>query len=198
MDLGCVWSGACTSSILIAAWPVIVKHMRQNVFSVLKTLRHLLVVRIQSLTERHYRAFALFVHIGDEAVVRIEQDLCVILEVYLHYLVAQSEHDRMSSPHPLLDIDGASRRFAHLRVVIAGPMGVVHLHLCVLVGGTLLGRARLQIALEVLEQSNFLLEFFRELVELILGQHILFLTRRDSLSLIIVETLSLFFRHNLG
>jgi hypothetical protein len=39
-----------------------------------------------------------------------ENDLCVILEVDLHYFVAKSEHDGMPSPHPLLNIDGRASR----------------------------------------------------------------------------------------
>lgn len=49
------------------------------------------------------------------------------------------------------------------------------LHLSVLVGCTLLGCARLQVTLKVLKQGYFLLELFREFIELVLGKHVLLL-----------------------
>lgn len=60
-----------------------------------------------------------------------------------------------------------------------------------LVRGALLRRARLKITLEVLQQCHLLLELLGELVELILGQHILLLVRADSLSLIVVKATAL-------
>ena len=57
----------------------------------------------------------------------------MILKVDLHYFVAEPEHDGVASTHPLLDIDGASRWLHALLHLI------LHVHLRVLMTGTLLG-----------------------------------------------------------
>ena len=57
----------------------------------------------------------------------------MVLEVDLHYFVAEPEHDGMASTHPLLDVDGASRWLHALLHLI------LHIHLCMLMTGTLLG-----------------------------------------------------------
>ena len=67
-----------------------------------------------------------------------------------------------------------------------------------LVRGGLLGRARLEVGLEVLKQCYLLLELFGELVELILSQHVLLLVLADRLSFVVEETTALLLRHNLG
>ena len=68
----------------------------------------------------------------------------------------------------------------------------------VLVGGRLLGRARLQVALKVFQERDLLLELLRELVELILGQDVLFFTLTDGFPLVIEETASFFLRYYLS
>ena len=73
----------------------------------------------------------------------------MVLEVNLHDLVAQSEHDSVPRSHPLLDVDRASRGFVRILQII-GCVSKTNLHLCMLVTGALLSRARLQIALKVL------------------------------------------------
>lgn len=70
--------------------------------------------------------------------------------------------------------------------------------LCVLVRRALLRRARLQVAFKVLQQSDFLLQFFWELIELVLGEDVLLLGGGDSLALIVVEAGALVLRHDLG
>ena len=174
----------------VRARPIIVQHMRQNVLRVLQALRHLLIVRVECLTERHDGSLALLVDISYEPVVRVEQDLGVILEVDLDDLVGKSEHDGVPSAHPLLDIYRASLGFHRILGIVS------HVHLGMLVASALLGRRRLQIALEMLQQSNFLLELFREFRELVLGEHILLLVRADSLALIVVEALAFVLGHN--
>lgn len=86
---------------------IIIEHVSQDVLRILETLRHLRVVTVQRLVQRHRRSLALLVDVGHVAVLRVEEDLCVILEVDLDYLVAKSEHDRVLSSHPLLHVHGA-------------------------------------------------------------------------------------------
>ena len=88
---------------------IIIEHVGQDVLGVLEALRHLCVVAVQGLVERHSRSLALLVDIGHVSVLGVEKDLSVVLEVDLHYLVAQSEHDGMLGSHPFLDINGAGR-----------------------------------------------------------------------------------------
>ena len=71
----------------------------------------------------------------------------MILEVDLNNFVAETEHDGMSRPHPLFDVHGAGRRF-RLRIESTHAAEVILLRM--LVRCTLLSRARLQIAFEVL------------------------------------------------
>ena len=47
---------------------------------------------------------SLLVDISDEAAFRIEEYLCVILEVDLNDLVGEAEHDRVFCPHPLFNV----------------------------------------------------------------------------------------------
>ena len=88
---------------------VIIKHVSQNVLGVLQPLSHFSIVAIQCLVQRHSRSFTLLVHIRHVAVLRVQQDLSVVLEVNLHNLVTESEHDGMLGSHPFFDINGAGR-----------------------------------------------------------------------------------------
>ena len=72
----------------------------------------------------------------------------MVLEVDLDDLIAQSEHDSMPRAHPLLDIHAACLRL--VAQFIVWKMAVIHVHFSMLVRGTLLRCARLQIALKVL------------------------------------------------
>ena len=84
--------------------------MGQYVLGVLESLGHLSVVAVQGLAERHDRALTLLVHVRDQTVVRVQEDLCVVLEVHLDDFVAQTEHDGVAGPHPLLHVHGAWSR----------------------------------------------------------------------------------------
>ena len=79
--------------------------MSQDVLSIFEALGHLLVIGVQCLAEWHDGALSLLVDVGHQAVVRIEQDLRVILEVNLDNFVAETEHDGVARPHPFLDVD---------------------------------------------------------------------------------------------
>ena len=83
----------------------------------------------------------------------------MVLEVYLHNFVAQTEHDGVASSHPLLHVDGTCR---WLRGVVAASMLIF---LSVLVRCALLSRARLEVALEVLQKRHLLLKLFGELAD---------------------------------
>lgn len=88
---------------------IIVQHVSQNVLCVLQSLCHLGIVAIQCLVEWHGGPLALLVDVGDVAVLGVEQDFSVILEVNLNYLVAEAEHDCMFGTHPFFDVNGAGR-----------------------------------------------------------------------------------------
>ena len=68
-------------------------------------------------------------------------------------------------------------------------------HFSMLMTRTLLRSGRLEVALEVLQQGHFLLEFLRVLVELILGQHVLLLRLADCLPFVVVEAASFILGH---
>lgn len=52
-------SGACDWVLLL----IIIEHVGQDVLRVLQTLRHLRVVTVQRLIQRHRRSLALLVHV---------------------------------------------------------------------------------------------------------------------------------------
>lgn len=69
------------------------------------------------MVQWHGRALSLLVDVGDIPVLRVKENLSVILEVHLHNLVAKSEHDSMLCSHPFLDVDGA-RWILHLSLAL--------------------------------------------------------------------------------
>lgn len=96
----------------------------------------------------------------------------------------------MPRPHPFLNVDGAGLR--------AGHRAGCTLLLCVLVGGGLLRRAGLKIALEMFKECHLLLELLGILIELVLGEHVLLLALADRLPLVVEEAAALLFCHDLG
>ena len=88
---------------------VVVKHVSQDVLRVLETLCHLGVIAIKSLVQWHGRPLSLLVHVGHISVLRVKQDLCVVLEVNLHNLVAETEHNGVLCPHPFLHVHASWR-----------------------------------------------------------------------------------------
>ncbi len=90
--------------LLLICLLVVVEHMRENIFGVFEPLGHLGVVAVKGLVKWHCRAFSLLVNIGDVAVLRVEQNLSVVLEVHLHNFVAQPEHDCVFGSHPFLHV----------------------------------------------------------------------------------------------
>ena len=88
---------------------IVIQHVGQDVLRILQPLGHLLVVRVERLAEGHDRPFALFIHVGHQSVVRVQQYLGMVLEIHLHDLIRQAKHNGMAGPHPLFHVDGASR-----------------------------------------------------------------------------------------
>ena len=103
----------------------------------------------------------------------------MILEVNLHDFVAQSEHDRVLGSHPFLDVDGAWWVLKLVSLVQFVPLNELLFFLRVVV--------LLQVGLEVLQQSDFLLKILRVTRKVILLHHILLFVRCDGFSFIIVE-----------
>lgn len=79
--------------------------MSQDVLGILKPLSHLCIVTFQGMVERERLSLALLVDIGHLSILRVKQDLCVILEVHLHDLVRETEHNCVLGAHPLLHVD---------------------------------------------------------------------------------------------
>jgi len=103
----------------------------------------------------------------------------VVLEVDLHNLVAEPEHDGMLGPHPLLNIDAARRILQFTSGIRFVPRNELLLLSRIVV--------LLQVALEVLQQGDLLLEFRWELSKVVLRHHVLLLVGRTSLALVVVE-----------
>ncbi len=88
---------------------IIVEHVGQNVFGVLKSFSHFGIVAIQRLIQRHCWSLSFFVYICYISVFRIEQNLSVVLEVHLYNLVAESKHYSMFCSHPFFNIHWTRR-----------------------------------------------------------------------------------------
>ena len=100
----CPWSRISPHSHWVLLL-IVIEHVRQDILGVLQPLRHLSIVAIESLIQWHRRSVSLFVNIGYISILRVKQDLRMVLEVNLHNLVAQTEHDGVLGPHPLLHVN---------------------------------------------------------------------------------------------
>lgn len=158
---------------------VVIEHVSQDIFGVLQSLGHLCVVRIESLIKWHRRSVTLLVDIGYVSILRVEQDLSVILEVNLHDLVAQTEHDGMLGPHPLLHVNRSWWILKLVGLVEEVPLNELLLLLRIVI--------LLEVTLEVLEQSDLLLQLLWEVGEAVLRHHVLLLISCDGFPLVVVE-----------
>ena len=103
----------------------------------------------------------------------------MVLEVDLDYLVAKTEHNCVLRSHPLLHIDGARwvLQFVCLVHFISLDQLLFFLWIIVL----------LQVRFEMLKQRDLLLQFLREVREVVLLHDILLLICCHRLPLVIVE-----------
>jgi len=67
---------------------IIIQHVSQNIFGVLQPLRHLRIIAVKCLIQRHRRSLALLVDICYIFVFGVQKDLSMILEVNLDDFVA--------------------------------------------------------------------------------------------------------------
>lgn len=79
--------------------------MCQNIFGVLKSLGHFSIVRFECVTQRKCLSLTFLVDVSYKAAFRVKKDFCMVLEIYLHDLIAQTEHDGMLCSHPLFHIN---------------------------------------------------------------------------------------------
>lgn len=165
-----------TSSILI-------QHVSEDILGVLETFDHLQVGAVHGRSKRVGGAFTTLVNVGHDLGLRAQHDLSVILEVHLDHFVGKAEHNRVSCAHPLLHIDH----------VCDLALGSHHL-LCRLFVGLGFGRA-LEVASEVLQQGNFLLERGRVLNDSVLLADVLAV---GSAPLDVVEVEAVGVQHDLG
>lgn len=73
----------------------------------------------------------------------------MVLEINLYHFVRQSEHDSVSSPHPLLNVDYILDLSYFWEIVLLLDRSICSLRLL----------TTFEIAAEVLQEGNFLLEF---------------------------------------
>ena len=78
--------------------------MGQDVFGVFKPFAHLCIVRLKSGSQGVSKPFSLLINVSDDPSLARQYYFSVVLEVHLDDFVAQSEHYRMASPHPLLHV----------------------------------------------------------------------------------------------
>lgn len=94
--------------------------MGQYVLGILETLDHFKVGGLHGTVQGIGASLALFVYVGHHFGLRAEHDFCVVLEVDLHDLVGETEHDGVARSHPLLDVDHVLHLsdFWSLRIVL--------------------------------------------------------------------------------
>lgn len=109
----------------------------------------------------------------------------MILEIDLDNLVAQSEHNRMFGPHPLLDVDRWDTRHWWLDLLR-------HTIFILLV------LIAFKIGTEVLQQRNFLLEILGIVSEVVSLHDVLLLRRRNSFPFVVIEGVAVRVNDNLG
>jgi len=162
---------------------ILVQHVSQDVLGVLKTLHHLEVGGVHRATQRVGSAFTALVHVGDDLCLAREHDLRVVLEVDLHDLVRQTEHDGVPRAHPLLHVDDVGDL----------TLGCLHVLDGLLVGLGLL--AALEVTSEVLEEGDLLLERRREVLDVVLLANVLAIGLP---SLNVVKVVAVRVEHDLG
>jgi hypothetical protein len=77
----------------------------KDILGVFKSLSHLCVIAFESMIERQSLSLSLFVYICHKSTFRVEKNFCVILEIDLDNLVAQSKHNSVLGSHPFLHIN---------------------------------------------------------------------------------------------
>ena len=107
----------------------------------------------------------------------------MILEIHLHDLVRQPEHDGVLGPHPLLDVDLVSSRS------FRNSINVLFLSL---------GRVRFQVRSEMLEESDLLVQLFRVLLKSVDAKNVLLLILIHRLPLVVVEGVTIRIDHDLS
>ncbi len=127
----------------------IVQHAGEDILGVLESFSHFCVVAIECQTQRHYRPLTLLVDVSDKPALRVEQYLGSILKIDLHNFIAQSEHRRVTCAHPLFNVHTAWHDFDLLEVFrLRAALDFV----------------LIQIRLEMIQQSYFLLQWIWELI----------------------------------
>ena len=134
---------------------VIIEHMREDVLGILESLGHLRIVAVEGLVEGHRRPLPLFVNVGHESILGVQQDLCVVLEVNLDDLVRETEHYSVLGSHPLLHVNRARWVLGFV-----ANIKLVALEKLLFFGWIVV---LFKIRLEVLQQRHLLLELFREI-----------------------------------
>lgn len=81
-----------------------VEHVGQDFFGVFQPLGHLCVFVVEGSREGVFTLLALKVDVGHQFLLTREDYLGLVGEVYLDYLVAESEHYGVLRLHPFLDI----------------------------------------------------------------------------------------------
>jgi len=124
------------------------EHVCKNIFGVLESLAHFHVGAFECVAEGVCTSAAFLVDVGDHTSLGAEYDLGVVLEVDLHDFVGEPEHNGVLGAHPLFDLDLAFR---------GGGLD----ELDVLV-------AAVQLALEVLQQRDFLVQVLGLVLDVLL------------------------------
>lgn len=88
---------------------ILIKHVSEDILGVLQTLHHFQIGALHGCVERVGVALTTFVDVGDHLGFAAQHDFCVVLEVNLHHLVGEAEHDSMAGAHPLLYIHNVSQ-----------------------------------------------------------------------------------------
>jgi len=162
----------------------------QYILGILKALSHLGVIRFESMTQWQSLPLALFVDVGHEAALGIEQNLGVVLEINLNDLVGEAEHDRVLSTHPLLYVD--VRVYLELTLGLAVLTNIGSGKMLLILYTTVVITSPVFMIFEVrpkvLHECHFLVKLFWIIIHIMDLHDILFLSGRDRFSFIVIES----------
>lgn len=150
--------GSCWASYGMVC--ILVEHVGEDILGVLQAFDHLQVGALHGCVERIRIALPTLVDVGDYLGLAAQHDFSVVLEVDLHHLVGEAEHDGMAGAHPLLHVHDVSqsRLFRFWRNCLLLSLGLF---------------AALEVTAEMLEECDLLLQVLGILVESVLVSEVL-------------------------
>jgi len=171
--------GVLISSCSVFLFHIGVKHIGKNVLGVFESLGHFEVAAFEGSGQGILASVSLLVHVGNESLLRAENNFSLISEVNLNNLVIQSKHNSMLGLEPLFNVDQPKL----LAFIIKLTVVILVLEIT------------FKVTSEMLKKSNLLLKFFGIISQSVLVNNLNFIRH---LLFNILKVTSLWFKNDLG